>query len=197
MEPEITQLRYYKSKFKKLAYKVTCLHIFQALFILFAITFGIVIMNLLIALTIKTTDKLVLEGGMIQSQKKLKSVLVCNGFVNFVQRFCPLRFLDKSKCKKIGVLYRGLEAMGYFTYYKNELLKGGNFPLYRVNQDQSLTSLGISINEKFLNSLKQRLETKELKKKQLDKTLESFDEKCQKNLKEIKQKNSQIVNMIE
>ena len=117
---------------------------------------------------------------MIQSQKKLKSVLVCNGFVNFVQRFCPLRFLDKSKCKKIGVLYRGLEAMGYFTYYKNELLKGGNFPLYEVNQDQSLTSLGISINEKFLNSLKQRLETKELKKKQLDKTLESFDEKCQK-----------------
>ena len=133
---------------------------------------------------------------MIQSQKKLKSVQVCNGFVNFVRRFCPLRFVDKSKCKKIGVMYRGLETMGYFTYYKNELLKGGNFPLYKVNQDQSLISLGISINEKFLNSLKQRLETKELKKKQLDKTLESFDEKCQKNLKEIKEKNSQIVNMI-
>ena len=133
---------------------------------------------------------------MIQSQKKLKSVQVCNGFVNFVRRFCPLRFVDKSKCKKIGVMYRGLETMGYFTYYKNELLKGGNFPLYKVNQDQSLTSLGISINEKFLNSLKQRLEAKELKKKQLDKTLESFDEKCQKNLKEIKEKNSQIVNMI-
>ena len=130
---------------------------------------------------------------MIQSQKKLKSVEVCNGFVNFVRRFCPLRFVDKSKCKKIGVMYRGLETMGYFTYYKNELLKGGNFPLYKVNQDQSLISLGISINEKFLNSLKQRLETKELKKKQLDKTLESFDEKCQKSLKEIKEKNSQIM----
>merc|ERR1712141_611652 len=104
--------------------------------------------------------------------------------------------MGKSKCKKIGVMYRGLETMGYFTYYKNELLKGGNFPLYKVNQDQSLISLGISINEKFLNSLQQRLETKELKKKQLDETLESFDEKCQKNLKEIKEKNSQIMNMI-
>eukprot|EP00093_Oithona_nana_P000887 00887.XXX_1755_464_1 [CDS] Oithona nana genome sequencing. len=167
----------------------------QALFILFAITFGIVIMNLLIALTIKTTDKLVLEGGMIQSQKKLKSVLLCNGFVNFVQRYCPARFLDKSKCKKIGVMYRTCtctSVMGYFTYYKNELLNGGNFPLYQVNQDQSLTSLGISINEKFLFSLKERLETKELKKKAWKKTLKSINENCQKDLDEIKEKNVQL-----
>ena len=149
-------------------------------------------MNLLIALTIKTIGELVMEGRMIQSQKKLKSVQVCNGFVNFVRRFCPLRFVDKSKCKKIGVMYRGLETMGYFTYYKNELLKGGNFPLYKVNQDQSLTSLGISINEKFLNSLKQRLEAKELKKKQLKKTLKSINEDFKKDLEEIREKNSQM-----
>jgi len=167
----------------------------QALFILFAITFGIVIMNLLIALTIKTTDKLVLEGGMIQSQKKLKSVLLCNGFVNFVQRYCPARFLDKSKCKKIGVMYRTCtctSVMGYFTYYKNELLNGGNFPLYQVNQDQSLTSLGISINEKFLFSLKERLETKELKKKAWAETLKSINENCHKDLEEIQEKNVQL-----
>ena len=153
-------------------------------------------MNLLIALTIKTTDKLVLEGGMIQSQKKLKSVLLCNGFVNFVQKYCPARFLDKSKsCKKIGVMYRGLPGLGvlgYFTYYKNELLKGGNFPLYKVNQDQSLTSLGISINEKFLFSLKERLEAKELKKKAWKKTLKSINDNGQKDLEEIKEKNVQL-----
>ena len=169
--------------------------VFQALFILFAITFGIVIMNLLIALTIKTTDKLVLEGGMIQSQKKLKSVLLCNGFVNFVQRYCPARFLDKSKCKKIGVMYRTCtctSVMGYFTYYKNELLSGGNFPLYQVNQDQSLTSLGISINEKFLFSLKERLEAKELKKKAWKETLKSINDNGQKDLEEIKEKNVQL-----
>ena len=164
----------------------------QILFIMFAITFGIVIMNLLIALTIKTTDQLVLKGAMTQSKKKLKSILLCNGFVNFVTKYFPGRFLDPSKCKKIAVMFRGLEATDYFTYYKNEWLKGGNFPLYKVNMDQSLSPLGISINEKYVDSLKQRLATKELKLKELKETLKSINENAQKEWQELQQKNTQI-----
>ena len=58
-------------------------------------------MNLLIALTIKTTDKLMLEGGMIQSKKKLKSIKSCCGFIRFVRRYLPTRFEDLSKCRKV------------------------------------------------------------------------------------------------
>ena len=71
---------------------------------MFAIIFGIVIMNLLIALTIKTIKELIIDGGMIQSKKKLKSVKECDGFVKFVKKYLPNRFRDFSDCKKVSKL---------------------------------------------------------------------------------------------
>ena len=88
--------------------------------------------------------------------------------------------------------YRNYEAIHSWTYYKNELLRGGNFPLYKVNPNQSLTPLGLSINEKFVESLKGRIEAKEAKMNELETKLKTIRAECHQQFQDLKYKNSKL-----
>ena len=157
----------------------------QFMFLLCTILFTIVIANLLIAMTIEATEKLKVEGDLIQSRYKYSDVVSRSNVLAYHANCC---ISDRSDSLT-------LIGMQWKDYLKSErqtnflirmyywLRRGGSVRVYNLEIPNARVATNHFLQGKYILSLKETLKRKEEKKENFNRALE-----------EIKRKNDAIDN---
>ena len=163
----------------------------QLLYILFCFAFAIIVANLLVALTINATDELLREGGATQSKKKVSDILTplklkeYKWLTKVVNVLCwpfhkiwiwiwgpPREMFDDPKITLIGVKHQK-KPKSSLRYWWNELTKGGNYVMYKIKDEKAIRT-NANLQEKFINSIRERLAFKKERRNQLEADLNTI-----------------------